>query len=286
MRLEQMAYKMQPAGHEEPPARRNYGEPCGELREKFEKWLGRTKERGRGQDAYNDALEIVKELKPTLDDAHGLLLSSQDHRNIKYSGQFISAIYNTVPDKNIVYDLDLGNEGPFDLCYNLPKDKRFVNLGSIGRITNPEGPIINYGTILGSLTLSGKSDLFLNFGRALYVDGFSGAPVISFRTYGDRVNRYGQVSPIEIHYGTPEKTTLGLNKEVDGRPKYIMPLRSSLFTGSKKFRKYLDDLKQKFEKGKENPQIAFSALDELGEEPGKKVQQDLEAIIYGRGNRV
>jgi len=127
MTLEQLAYKLEPAGHEEQRPTRKYSEPDQRLKEAFEKWLKNNYTHDMSDPRwYDEALKLTAKLDCDLDAAHGLLYAYQDHPKIFMAGAFISTLYNKIPDKEIVYDLQLPVP-IIELGIWLSKDKIIVN---------------------------------------------------------------------------------------------------------------------------------------------------------------
>lgn len=224
MKSETLAYKFQSAGHSAPERARAYPKPDTRLVKAFSTWLDRVPKELDGNDDdlkyYNLAHNLVKTFakgagkKSLLDEAHALLVVYQDHPKIASSGLFLSALYNSLRDEEIVFDLEL-DDAPEWLGYRLAEGKVLINRGKIGdeacrqavgTVINygdagedmgrdASGLVINYGTIgdgagkyAGELT---KSDdacrhfAIINYGKAGHELGCgSHVPVFNFGTAG------------------------------------------------------------------------------------------------------
>jgi len=219
-KLEQMAYKMQPAGHEEQPQKRKNTQPRSKLAEIFEKWLKEAPSNldignfNTTQKLYKGAEAALTGLKPSLEELHGLLLGFADHPHIQAAGFFLSATYNTLTNKEIVYDL------PIELSFlgcNLSASKilvvksqtgtylgekaqgPIVNLSETGHFagSHAEAPLINYG-VAGASFGSMEKSVSINYGKTLH--DFNGGPVainlgITGAGFGSHVTKFA------INYG-------------------------------------------------------------------------------------
>jgi len=144
-KLEQLAYKMQPAGHEKPQDRRKYDKPNRKLAEAFEKWLKSSATTPAKY--YKRALAYTKGIEASVEEAHALLWTRQDHPRIHEAGFFLSAVYNRSNNEEIIFDMNLVTAVNF-LAYQLQKNKTFINCAdSTGMYCgfHSKGKLINYG---------------------------------------------------------------------------------------------------------------------------------------------
>jgi len=321
MSNEQMTYKMQPAGHEEPAPKRNYGKPDSKLASEFEKWMtefSRTAASYYGQidddfPLYRSAEKAIQKLEISADQVHGLLLQYQDHPLINLSGFFISALYNKVPEKIIVIDTKLNHPDCY-LGYKLAKDKTLVNLSELESEMfgyYAEGTLVNLGKIgdrfgsssLGPLLNYGiAGDYFgVSAGKGEYRETIEG-PVLNFGETGNCLGRAARC-PV-INFGKTgerlgsENWTLVVNcgeagdKMAWAATGKILPIKrpngrveggkGTIVYDNELFPKlgiYFEQMRAKFEKGRNDYKLALQALEKLGENPGEKVIQDIEAIL-------
>jgi len=140
-------YHFKPTGRKVAPTSREYKEPSRELEKAFEQWLDRVSSSTLWEDDYKSACELIEGLRPSVDEAHTLLVSHCDHPKIVRAGLFASAVHNKVRDKIIVYDLKLETP-PQNLAYKLAKGKLFINNGSAGDWMGwgAKAPTINNGS--------------------------------------------------------------------------------------------------------------------------------------------
>lgn len=292
------AYQFKPAGHAAPAAKREYPEPNRKLQEAFETWTY-----GLGDDKlvhyvdsvldkrYTRAERLIEKLELSLDEAHALLIMNQEHPHIADAGLFISALYNQLPDKNIVYDLNL-DEPPDYLGHVLPADKILINRGKVGYDVgrDAKGPVINYGDAGNGFGWSAKS-LVVNCGRADRWLGWGAKGVMI--NYGEAGSDMGEFSKgIIINCG---EHSSGLGMKADG---IIIAVRDPVrFFGQTRWAKlvlnqkecetipglrgYFDALKKKFEAGRSDNDALLSALNELGPYPENKIRQDTIEILKG-----
>jgi len=129
-KLEQMAYKMQPAGHEEPAPRRNFGKPDSKLAQVFERWIENARVHVGAMTNYELLGICDSNLQPTLEELHSIVLHYQDHPKRQEIGLFLSYYFNKSPEEVICYELD--TDWMTSLGYRLPGGKTLVNLGKTG----------------------------------------------------------------------------------------------------------------------------------------------------------
>jgi hypothetical protein len=167
-------YEFRPAGHNLKMERRDYiktESKLSKLYEVFEKWLyefdyNEWNYLNYSDKSYNKAVKMIKDIKPTIYEAHSALIAYQDHPKIRYAGLFVSAVYNLVQDKTIVFDVDLDVDINC-LGYRLEKGKILVNRSKVGGWMGfrASGIVVNYGEVgdaMGSLS----SGIVVNYGRA------------------------------------------------------------------------------------------------------------------------
>ncbi|MBI4182182.1 MAG: hypothetical protein HY520_04420 [Candidatus Aenigmarchaeota archaeon] len=160
--IERATYRLPPAGHGVPPRGREYPAPDKKLRRILDTWL---EAEGWEHDSDDFALEITKELDLQLAEVHALLLHYQAHPLHDEMGRFISALYHRVPERVIVFDLEL-EKPPSWLAYHSPSGKVFINTSTLGGATGwgASGPVINMGRDSEAVT-DCSSAPFINYGE-------------------------------------------------------------------------------------------------------------------------
>lgn len=269
------AYQFRPAGHEAPAARREYPEPDKKLQKAFEGWEGGLSKdldwhhEATLETCYTRALDLTKKLEFSLDEVHGLLLQNQDHQYIKYAGLFVSTLFNTTPEKFITYDLEL--EPIHFLGYRLAKDKVLINRSKVGRWMGERasGPVINYGEADRGMGWQASGPV-INFGKTIswFGAGASGSVI----NYGEVKSMGASAIGYLIAARDPEKFV-----EERGRVKRTLMQKDCESIPA--LHAYLDELRQKFERGRCDDKALLAALDELGPEPGRKIEQDIADIL-------
>lgn len=254
-KLEQMAYKMQPAGHEEQQPKRKYTAPDKRLAEAFDKWKS---EPTKPLNYYKRALNYTKGIEASVEEAHALLYARQDDPKIYDSGIFISAIYNKSGAKEIIFDMDLETNVNF-LAYNLRKDKTFINCSDsvglhCGKIS--KGTLINYGRLSLVGFGSNSTGKILNYGYASMMGSHSNFAInlgeCGSINYGGFVLNFGETDHIDA------------SRVLDDR----LPI-------SPERRARMNYLKNELEKGRTDYRIALAVL----KNPAfQKALQELECL--------
>jgi len=245
---EALAYKMQPAGHEEPEKRKSYERPDKSLCNTFEQWLEMEPDwyhLEREEERFNQATDLVKDLTFSQDQVHALLIQYQDHPRVVHPfvqdkkhdrpwedhiAWFLSACYNKVEDRDIIFNIQTPR--PLDqLGYKLAKGKRLINFATIGdhAMFQAEGDLINYGKagvkagqdngyVLNYASCPdelgcGSKGPVINFGNAGHSMGsWAKGPVINFGRAGSHI---GHNSYLTANCGFVSKP-----HPISGRPKY------------------------------------------------------------------
>jgi len=281
--FEQMTYKMQPAGHEQPKPKRSYTEPSSQLKHAFETWLKEwdhliKKGEKHTKTAYLNALQMLKDVNPSVAEAHGLLIGYNDVTSNKksFEGVFISAVYAKTPDKHIVFDLDLEKRIHYLGLY-LPKDKVFINKGfasqfaceeSKGIIINQEGAKLFAGSVE-------KAAGIINYGNAYFGSSSARPPFILNFGRADIDHSTQSLDILIFNYQEPNYSFKGLNKKIncgDLSPSEIPELM-----------KYAEDLKKQFEPGRNDYKFALEEFERLGPHPIEKIRENVEAILRRAG---
>lgn len=185
-RKDALAYKFTPSGHGAPVPEKKYrvDAKSTKLSRAFETWLGEVPEGYvHDEEYYERAEQLIGDLKPSLDEAYSLLVQHQDNPRINASGLFISAIYNRLPDGEIVFNLELANP-PNYLGYMLAKGKVLINKGKTGWGFGyaSRAPVINFGTAAEWLGYEAHAPV-INYGNADDEMGkLSSAGVINYGT--------------------------------------------------------------------------------------------------------
>jgi len=295
-RLEQMAYKMQPAGHEAPQDRRKYQKPNKKLQKAFDEWAKAVHYRVAIVQippytvAREKAAEVTKGLRCTADEAQGLFLANLDaFPAIVMYGYFLSALYNQMPDKTIVYDLKTKLD---HVGHRLKKEKTLVNVGASDNFgEDSQGTIINHGKVT-YIVGAGASGFLINYRYCRQLGGYgtNGEPTGLIINLG-KAECVGSGS-LGINYGrtffveTDSKNPgilLNLNPK-PVRSLYNKNMWTKLYDRSKceqmpELMNYLNNLRDKLEQGRLDWKKAINAVKELGENPGEKIRHDIEQIL-------
>ncbi len=208
--------------HQKPPvtlgARYGFKEPRGRVVDRpddplyhaFGEWLKGTPEsidflinERKPENCYSKALELIGRIvglkERTTEDIQVVLLQYQDDPKIRYGGLFLSAYYNLIDQKDLVWDLDIDERIDW-IGYRLDRGKRLalkadsgdwighqsngllanyadvkgrmapyakapaVNFGNVGlhMAWRAEGAVVNFGSVEGSMAWSAK-DPSVNF---------------------------------------------------------------------------------------------------------------------------
>jgi len=316
-KLETMAYKMQPAGHEEPPKRRKYEKPPSKLRKAFESWFTFETPYDEMRDRdfkqyYELALKLTENLEIRLDDAHALLISYQDHPNITSAGLFVSAIYNKIADEEIVFDLPL-DVHINNLGYKLAEGKLLISKADTGNALGRASlaPVINYGQSGFQMGHSSKAPV-INFGICMNRMGdYAKNSIVNLGVcrYESGNFRYSELA---INFGTcgpqfgweSKKLIINCGKaEYTFAPGMVEGLiiaiedpesfASFAYKNASKLLKaedcmkipelvkYVQDLKERLEKGRTDYKAIKDVVQELSQP--KVIRSNIEAILRGHG---
>jgi len=332
-KLEQMTYKMQPAGHEEPSPRRGHQEQNKDVAKAFEEFVTRWPIIWNEKEAD----QIVPKYKISLEEAHAYVFANQDHERIYLAGPFLSQVYMHVPEKEIIFDIktqtNLGEHARM-----LPADKTFINFvptmhcGSEakGKIINYAGRLFHKGALYNLYVGGASSGIVINYGRADSIgaestglclnyaktENFSGlkskGAMINLGTTGTNfaetasglaINfckagmRFGkEASGIIINCGEADD---GFGDEATG---IVIALKNANGFGWVKDARlvlkeddckkvpelgnYLENLKDRFEQGRNDYKMALKVAEELGSKPAQKLKYDIEQILKGHGYNV
>jgi len=277
---ETMTYKMQPAGHEEPAPKRKYPEPDKRLKRWFEKQL--NAKAFAVKDQYLDAVKSAKGLDISVAEANALLIKYESNPRIHYFGGIIlSALYNRSNEKVMIYDLDIPLQ---HFGYELPNDRILVNKGRVGKYfgQKSKGIILNYGLTEWDVATDSHG-LFLNYGTSGL--GFG-------KTFGVAIN-FGNIEELSIFsahgyaidYGThtdKQKKRADVNYEsLKGHERRNLEIERIMVhdDGVPEVRNYLQDLKQKLEKGKNDHEKTIEIIKEFGEQPAQKIKKELNELF-------
>lgn len=282
--LDQLAYKMQPAGHEEPEKRRKYPEPDKRVADALENFLDTytfifVEDNKPRIEAYVRISAQVRKLQVQLQEAYGCVLKLQDHPNIASAGLFLSAVYNNLTDKVFEYDLDLPLRG-FGYC--LAEGKIIINKGKLGHDAGyfAQGHIINFGEAkeIGAYS----SGILINYGKAASIGWPSGniamnfGEITEFMATGNGIvinagvahkmhDAFGiglAIKKTERHYAQKEGPGQFLNEEECSK----MP---ELF-------EYVENIRKAFEPSKHDLSTVIKAVDS---NPVWKIKQDVHEIL-------
>jgi len=239
-KLETMAYKMQPAGHESPEAKRKYQRSDKKLEAAFLRFL-ESWDVDKGCDHPE---RMITDIDANIPEMHALLLAHQDHEKIAWAGGFVSAIYNKAPDETIIFDLKLAT--PINsLGKSLRKNKTIINRSTVGDYFGSEaegtvinegivkkdmgreatGPIINLGETDENLGIGSKGPILnydcagsigstnadreyithgpiLNYGSTGELGALAKSLIINLGDAGERMSISAKKSSVTINYGT------------------------------------------------------------------------------------
>lgn len=205
-RLEGLAYKLEPAGHESPPVKRICKTADRKLAQLFEDYLNKYH---WNRDNYGKTEKAIKGLNVSVTAMHALLIAYQDHKNLEEgAGEFVSAVYNKVPDKEIIFDLKIDVQIE-KLGMMLAKNKTLINKAVVGDYLGAEaegtiineskagntmaveaqGPVINKG-ITGHFFGENATGVLINYGFSESIGGDS-----------DNVDGEKKTYPVIINYG-------------------------------------------------------------------------------------
>lgn len=229
---------------------------------------------------YSHTLTCVRILGFSISELHEILEKYKDRPNFERAGMFASAVYNSVPENDIVFDLELPAIKT-GLGALLPKEKRLLNYGDTGKSFGygSNGTIVNYGKTGWNMGAR-SSGLVVNVGtRGLGFGADSRGTLIDF---GD----------VAFH---PSDNFRYDNAGFKARGMMIMLPRDQrvlrhdtpleYFVTEESLRKneglkdYLLRLRDRLEEGSHNPKKAFEFLNELGSEPAERIREDVYRLV-------
>jgi len=280
MQSETLAYKLQPAGHEEQKPKRKITEPDKRLANAFEEWLNSGPISSVSRLAHGQASYLLKNLTPSVDDVIALLLAYQDHPKIEDAGLFIMAIYNNMKQKEIVHNAKI--EKLLDwMGYNLCEDKILVNLSDLARLgEKSKGTIINYGNIAVSFGHTSihcfsinygtcqsfgsycQESIHLNLGKVAYSPGPS-----NWNTFFINLGEWGVLKTPFITYIKESRRGGQIEVDQDGLEK------------APALRDYVEELKNTFEPGRTDYKLALKALKTYTRET---LESNIKALLEGK----
>jgi len=201
--LEAMAYKMQPAGHEEPQKRRKYEKTEAAPIQAFVKWLDAVPRMDENEEfEYKRAQTLLTKKSYSIEDVNALLLNSQGHPNFEKSGLFISAMLNKLKEKTIIFDLSLDTKIEY-LGYRLSKDRILISKVPTGSSfgSDTEGVVINESET-GFFMCHLAEGLGINYGKAGLNLGDSSKNILN---YGIAASNAGEEANFFINVGETEE---------------------------------------------------------------------------------
>lgn len=279
---EQMVYKMEAAGHEESSPKRKYSKPDKRLQEAYVNFIRELDimyplkifTDTEYNENYDTACRLVKSMQPTVDEICSFILSKMDDPALPQCGLFFSALYNKAKEKEFVYKLDI----PFHyMASKLPKDKVFVNCGNLGHLAarESEGTFISLGTTRSNLGRTNKG-IILNYGKTDFSSGSESQGLLF---------HFGQISD---GFGWPKSGGLTVKYDTNDvlHENYGARHRSQKYHPPiKELWEYLKNLEEKLKPGKEDYKEALKVLKEFGDDPRKKIMQDITDFLQ-RGEDV
>jgi len=285
-------YRPKGAGHNVPGERREYVKPRDRLVEAFGKWI-RTYKNEPGMEHprnYKVASGLVPDMGEVgYEEINSLLCLIEDDPELMLnSGVMISALYNHLGSKDIVYECDTGTEITYLGC-SLPEWKRLIIDGNTGfsAAFSSNGPVINYGP--GNDLAASSGGLVVNYGEIQRGIGWWGkGPVVNFgkclslgwKTSGLVINESGAENltaktgaSIFINLSELEDCLDSLRKGSSPRTMIISGRECREIPG---LVEYIFDLKDSL--GPEKPkEDVFRALDDLD------VESDIRRILTEAG---
>jgi hypothetical protein len=265
-----LSYEFRPVGLKVKTERRECVKVENKLYKVFEKWLDEFSEL---YDGYDEGVEMIKNIKPkpTIDEVHSALIAYEDHPNIKHAGLLLSAVYNLVDDKIIVFDVDL--DVPIDfLGYKLDKRKVLVNYSRVGDLMGWEasgvvincgevrdrvgylasGVVINYKEIEG-LMCWGASGVVINCGKVSRISWWTSGKIIAIK------------NPVNFDDELNHVKSFLREEKCRKIPKLI---------------EYFDELKNKLDEGRNNPELLLGIF---GDNPVDKIRKDVDELLRKTG---
>jgi len=172
MARELMGYKFKGSGHEVPEEKRKFDQNGG-LARVFLAYLdsfGKTK---------LEPSVLIKDLEASVEEMHSILPAFQDHKRFcEATGLFISAVYNKVPDTQIVFDVKL-DVRLSEIGIKLAKNKTLINRATVNDIgAHSEGTIINEGDV--EYVGFGNAGNIINLGTAGHLGIYASGKVINY----------------------------------------------------------------------------------------------------------
>lgn len=290
MSLEQMTYKMRPAGHDAPQPKRKYAAPDRKSKLLFEEWLNavdRTKaflSRGWLNEIYERTLDLLENHAPSPEEVHSLIASHQDSPAIHAAGVFLSAVYNKRPEKVFVFDIDFKSLNC--VGFDLPAGKTLVNIGTAGHSFGYQasGNLVNMGKIEGGRFGPDMKGLAINYGKV--EKDFAIDPEGTAINLGETKREFSreidgciidyQASNF-MHYEGPYLHSLTtLEHEALKSEKTVWYGHTKI---TPEIRQYFENLRQKLETGRQDYRKAVEVIKELGPQPGKRIQKDVETLL-------
>jgi len=296
-KLEAMAYKMQPAGHEEPAPRRKYEKHSRLLGKLFTEYL--DKERPT-HGYYANLLEKKSQkhkIKVTIEEAHALLVAHKGHPQIKYAGDFISVLYNLQPEKHIIFDVDV--DPLVSLGTKLPRDKILVTLKDTGQMLGwfANGTVLNYANT-GPNPGSMIKGLLINYAQSKPAADMDGTGVIinlgitefahDWGVSGYRMD-YANCDRLEVlHIDQVLRESDPANQKIsfEKNKQVLIHLKKDTEKTIPKLQEYLQSLKEKLEPGRNDYKKAIEIVESLGENLASKITKELDAILKEAGHNV
>jgi len=299
MSLEQMTYKLEPAGHDAPAPKRKYTKPDRKLAQAFKKYLASSKQvftttsHSRAIDCIRNLERDIKNEQITADELHSLLHKYADHPCIITSAPFFSQTYNLMPQRTFFLDIDIGKPLEGIGCYLNP-DKILVVLTGTGRNLGEKskGTILNYGQAKDDHIGHGNQGLIVNYENTYAMGGNEVlGTVINQAERSSRLLLLRDQTGYLIDYA-PKRKMSGVEKEnndahisgfkEDSKKNYaIYKMLRTKKPLVPKVWDYLQKLKILLEPGKHDYKKAVSAIETLGTNPAKVIRETLDDLFKG-----
>jgi len=262
----EMGYKFKGSGHEVPDEKRKYDKPSSALRNAFEKFLEMQ------PNDYKIARYLTRKLRIELPEAHFLLQDCPKRTKAGESthpGIFLSAIYNRHPEKYIVFDFNAENP-PLKLGFKLSRDRVLINRGTVGSFLGlkADGLIINCGEARGLVGFDSKATV-INYGSAGMGFGNENEGLSINCGKADSIYKVtGTVLAVknpDNYSDTVSKGKTLLEEQCAKMPELI---------------EFLNTFKEKLDKDH------IAALNELGKNPKKTIEDKIKEILKRHGHEI
>jgi len=302
----EMSYKFKGSGFDAPEEKKKYEQPDLKLSTKFEKLLENMIEIEKKHRMDSDEKKaeahietdrliqrFIKENKIGLPEGHGIILKYQDNKRQDCITYFLSRLHNQCDDKAIIYDLDtdielVGADLPAGKCLVNKSNAQYIGEASKGNIINyaeaedvgnySSGIVINAGK--ARFFGSGSKGLLINFGDAemfAVTDSDSSCKMINAGTTSDSIYLV-KTEKIIDYTRLSNAVIMQLPGPVVVDKKTKLCIKTQIVTNPE-FNKFIEDLRQKVEAGRNDNKEAVKLANSLDQEI-----KDLDQIMKEAGH--